>query len=179
MMDNNQTVLYRMIIDTPNGEMIAMASAQGLCFLEFRQPGRNDLMEKRLAKYFKNYRIIDASTDILVKTGRWLAGYYAADFKNLETPPLDLRGTDFELTVWHALEDIPCGQTVSYGDIAQKIGKPNASRAVGNTNRKNPVPLIIPCHRVIGQDNSLTGYGGGLGIKKALLLHECGQKLQF
>lgn len=80
-----------------------------------------------------------------------------------------LQGTPFQKQVWEALSTIPFGRTSSYGEIARQIGKPKACRAVGMANRKNPIPIIIPCHRVIGQDGSLTGFGGGLAIKQQLL----------
>jgi O-6-methylguanine DNA methyltransferase len=85
---------------------------------------------------------------------------------------LDLRGSDFQKTVWRAVENIPYGQTASYGEIAHLIGKPGASRAVGAANGANPLPIVIPCHRVIGSDGSLTGYGGGLPLKSRLLALE-------
>lgn len=86
--------------------------------------------------------------------------------------PLEMQGTDFEKKVWTALLDIPHGETRSYGQIAEKIGHPKAFRAVGNTNRKNSVAILIPCHRVIGSDGSLTGYACGLWRKEWLLAHE-------
>ena len=79
------------------------------------------------------------------------------------------KGTPFQKRVWQELEKIPFAQTVSYGDIAKRIGNPKASRAVGMANSKNPIPIIVPCHRVIGKDGSLTGFGGGVGLKKQLL----------
>lgn len=164
--------IYRTILKTPHGEMIAMATNEGLCFLEFMKPDRERLTEKRLQTFFREYEIIDHSNSILEETSTWLDLYYSSNFDQLETPPLDLRGSEFELTVWRVLKEIPLGQTMSYGEMAKKIGKPTAARAVGNTNRRNPIPLIIPCHRVIGRDNSLTGYGGGLDLKKTLLEHE-------
>jgi methylated-DNA-[protein]-cysteine S-methyltransferase len=82
---------------------------------------------------------------------------------------LALEGTAFQLSVWHALKTIPYGVTASYGAIAKKIGNPNASRAVGAANGQNPVSIIVPCHRIIGQSGHLVGYGGGLRIKEALL----------
>ncbi len=86
--------------------------------------------------------------------------------------PLDMQGTDFQKQVWKALLDIPYGMTKSYGDIARKIGNRNASRAVGNANNKNKIAIIIPCHRVIGSDGSLTGYATGIWRKEWLLEHE-------
>ena len=88
--------------------------------------------------------------------------------------PLELEGNSFELSVWDALREIPYGETVSYGHIARGIGHPDAPRAVGAANGRNPVAIIVPCHRVIGADGSLTGYGGGLDRKRFLLDLEAG-----
>lgn len=97
-----------------------------------------------------------------------LQAYFAGELREFELP-LAPQGTAFQLQVWEALRQIPYGETVSYGEVAQMIGKPKASRAVGAANGKNPLPIVIPCHRVIGGDGTLTGYGGGLHIKKTLL----------
>ena len=86
--------------------------------------------------------------------------------------PLLVEGTDFQKAVWRQLQKIPFGQTVSYGDVARAVGSPEAFRAVGNANNKNPIPLIIPCHRVIGSDGKLVGFGGGIWRKEWLLDHE-------
>ena len=86
--------------------------------------------------------------------------------------PLAPRGTAFQMKVWHELRNIPFGHTISYGELARRIGRPTASRAVGHSNARNPISIIVPCHRVIGADNSLTGYAGGLDRKRALLEHE-------
>ncbi|WP_439836698.1 methylated-DNA--[protein]-cysteine S-methyltransferase [Aeromonas enteropelogenes] len=94
--------------------------------------------------------------------------YFAGRLQRF-TLPLAASGTEFQQAVWQALCDIPYGETRSYGDIARAIGKPNAMRAVGAANGRNPLSIIVPCHRVIGQNGSLTGYAGGLEMKKALL----------
>jgi len=86
--------------------------------------------------------------------------------------PLDLRGTQFQKEVWNKLQSIPYGETCSYGEIARSIGKPGAARAVGMANHDNPVAVVVPCHRVVGSDGSLTGYAGGLEVKKRLLAIE-------
>ncbi len=86
--------------------------------------------------------------------------------------PLKFHGTDFQKLVWRALLDVPFGQTASYGDIARAIGNPKAVRAVGGANAKNPISIVVPCHRIIGSDGSMTGYGGGLWRKEWLLAHE-------
>ncbi|NSW90709.1 MAG: methylated-DNA--[protein]-cysteine S-methyltransferase [Firmicutes bacterium] len=97
--------------------------------------------------------------------------YFAGKRKNF-TLDIKLNGTDFQKKVWSALTEIPYGETVSYGKIAEKIGNKKAARAVGNANNRNPISIIVPCHRVIGSDGNLTGYGGGLWRKKWLLEHE-------
>ena len=94
--------------------------------------------------------------------------YFAGRFRRF-TLPLDLRGTPFQRQVWDALLDIPYGETRSYGDVARALGRPRSARAVGGANHVNPVAIVVPCHRVIGSNGSLTGYGGGLDRKKALL----------
>jgi len=94
--------------------------------------------------------------------------YFAGRLRRF-TLPLDLRGTPFQRQVWDALLDIPYGETRSYGDVARALGRPRSARAVGGANHVNPVAIVVPCHRVIGADGSLTGYGGGLDRKKALL----------
>jgi methylated-DNA-[protein]-cysteine S-methyltransferase len=108
---------------------------------------------------------------ILKKTRRQLEEYFAGRRKTFDLP-LAPAGTPFQLSVWKALERIAYGETQSYGQIAQSIGKPKAVRAVGAANGANPIPIVIPCHRVIGSDGSLTGYGGGLTRKRQLLALE-------
>lgn len=98
--------------------------------------------------------------------------YFDGDLIALDGIAVDPAGTPFQQTVWKALRTIPAGQTKSYGSIAGQIGKPSASRAVGLANGRNPISLVIPCHRVIGTNGKLTGYGGGLDRKKWLLDHE-------
>jgi methylated-DNA-[protein]-cysteine S-methyltransferase len=94
--------------------------------------------------------------------------YFAGKRQHFELP-LHPLGTAFQLTVWQALRRIPYGVTISYGELARRIGKPQAMRAVGAANGRNPLPIVVPCHRVIGADGSLTGFGGGLPIKRLLL----------
>jgi len=106
-----------------------------------------------------------------------LDAYFAKKLRHFRVP-LDLRGTSFQCEVWDLLNRIPCGKTRSYGEIAQALGRPNAARAVGRAVGNNPVAIIVPCHRVIGSDGSLTGYGGGLERKTALLELETSEALQ-
>lgn len=164
--------LYRSYVDTPYGRMIVMASDKGLSALEFVKPDRNKLLMKRLEKYYPGYEIVDGSNVFIGKAEKWLADYFRGNFKELVTPGLDMRGTEFELKVWDALQRIPLGETWSYGELAGVLGVPGGARAVGGANRRNPVSIIVPCHRVIGHNDKLVGYGGGLDMKKALLSHE-------
>ncbi|MEV6794328.1 methylated-DNA--[protein]-cysteine S-methyltransferase [Streptomyces sp. NPDC051320] len=102
-----------------------------------------------------------------------LTAYFGGELTEF-TVPLTLHGTPFQRSVWQQLQQIPYGETRSYGDLADRLGKPGASRAVGLANGKNPVGIIVPCHRVIGSTGSLTGYGGGLDRKQRLLAFESG-----
>jgi methylated-DNA-[protein]-cysteine S-methyltransferase len=100
-----------------------------------------------------------------------LNAYFAGELREFDLP-LDLQGTPFQLGVWRALQDIPYGETISYGELARRIGTPKGSRAVGLANGANPIAIVVPCHRVIGSNGKLTGYGGGLGNKETLLALE-------
>jgi methylated-DNA-[protein]-cysteine S-methyltransferase len=102
---------------------------------------------------------------------RQLRAYFAGELETFDLP-LAPQGTTFQLGVWRSLCEIPYGQTISYGELARRLGNPNASRAVGLANGSNPIPIVIPCHRVIGSNGKLTGYGGGLPIKEKLLALE-------
>ncbi len=99
---------------------------------------------------------------------RQLRAYFRGELKKFNLP-LAMEGTDFQLRVWNALRAIPYGETVSYAQLAERIGNPKAVRAVGSANGSNPIPIIIPCHRVVGSNGSLTGFGGGLSTKRKLL----------
>jgi len=112
-----------------------------------------------------------SETPLIKKTAKQFDEYFNKDRKNFDLP-LVLHGTDFQVKVWKSLQKIPYGQTRSYGELAAVIGNPKACRAVGMANNRNPIAIIVPCHRVIGHDGSLTGYGGGLDIKQKLLYLE-------
>ncbi len=113
----------------------------------------------------------DALLPVLEECARQLREYFAGKRRRFDLP-LDLQGTDFERSVWEQLLLIPYGKTASYKDVARAVGRPAAMRAVGAANGKNPVAVIVPCHRVIGHDGRLVGYGGGLWRKRWLLDHE-------
>jgi len=108
---------------------------------------------------------------LLKETIRQLRAYFSGELEHFDLP-LAPHGTPFQLEVWRRLCEIPYGETISYGELARRIGNPKASRAVGLANGSNPIPIIIPCHRVIGSNGKLTGYGGGLPIKQKLLALE-------
>jgi methylated-DNA-[protein]-cysteine S-methyltransferase len=101
-----------------------------------------------------------------------IARYFAGDLTAIDNLPVQTAGTPFQRDVWRALREIPCGTTISYAELAARIGRPKAVRAVGLANGSNPVGVVVPCHRVIGSDGSLTGYGGGIERKRWLLRHE-------
>jgi methylated-DNA-[protein]-cysteine S-methyltransferase len=104
-----------------------------------------------------------------------IAAYFAGDLAAIADLPVETRGTAFQRAVWSALRAIPCGTTVSYSELARRIGRPSAVRAVGLANGANPVGVVVPCHRVIGKSGMLVGYGGGLERKRWLLAHEHAQ----
>jgi methylated-DNA-[protein]-cysteine S-methyltransferase len=115
----------------------------------------------------------DTTTPLLREAERQLRAYFAGELRQFDLP-LDPQGTPFQQQVWAALREIPYGEVRSYGQIAAAIGNPKACRAVGMANHRNPLPILIPCHRVCGSDGSLTGYGGGIERKKWLLELELG-----
>lgn len=117
-----------------------------------------------------------APEDALLKEAVRQLGEYFAGGRTAFDLPMTPRGTPFQLEVWRALRAIPFGETASYGDIARAIGRPRAVRAVGAANGKNPLAIVVPCHRVIGSNGTLTGYAGGLDLKRWLLSHEGGRR---
>ena len=106
-----------------------------------------------------------------------ITNYFAGDLDAIDELPVETGGTLFQREVWKALREIPCGTTTSYGELAKRISRPAAVRAVGLANGSNPIAVVVPCHRVIGANGSLTGYGGGIERKRWLLDHEKGQHL--
>lgn len=143
-------------LDTPLGRLLVAGDDAGLHLISF------DTQQSRPEPDW----VEDA--DALAEAAKQLDAYFAGRLEefDLELAP---EGTPFQREVWRELERIPYGTTISYGELAERIGKPNAVRAVGTANGANPLPVVIPCHRVIGADGSLTGYGGGLEKKEALL----------
>ena len=119
----------------------------------------------------ENGWIEDDTVAPLQAAAQQLTEYFAGSRRSFNLP-LQLQGTDFQKRVWSQLTEIPYGETLSYGELAKRIDNPNASRAVGLANGRNPISILVPCHRVIGADGSLTGYGGGVERKRWLLAHE-------
>lgn len=118
---------------------------------------------------------LDRATGVLADLEAQLAAYFGGTLTTFDLA-LEPSGTAFQRDVWSTLQTIPYGATCSYGDVARKIGRPDAVRAVGAANGQNPIPIVIPCHRVIGANGSLTGFGGGIEMKRWLLAHEHGQR---
>jgi len=166
---------------TPLGALLAVTSSAGLCLLEFDGEKRRAGLADRLAARFPD---LGGAPDSLVEAGTrsgplapvraWLKRYFAGKVVDGNELEVDLRGSAFELDVWRALRGIPFGETRSYGALAAQLGSKDAARAVGLANSRNPVAIVVPCHRVIGANGSLTGYAGGMPRKRWLLDHERG-----
>jgi methylated-DNA-[protein]-cysteine S-methyltransferase len=148
--------------DTPIGTLTIAADADGLRHIEF--PNNRHPADR--VGWVPGAR--GSISDVLRATHRQLLEYFAGERRDFDLP-LRPQGTLFQMEVWRTLATIPYGDTWSYRDLARAIGKPDAMRAVGAANGRNPLPIVLPCHRVIGADGSLTGFGGGLSTKEALL----------
>ena len=154
---------------TPIGMLRVASTERGLAYLELpHHSGRG--LRGWLERHLPGARCVDA-IDPNKPVIEQIFQYLEEDRVDFEVP-LDLRGTAFQHEVWNALRDIPYGESCSYADIARRIGRPRATRAVGSANNANPVALIVPCHRVIAADGKLGGYGGGVELKKRLLAME-------
>ncbi len=158
---------------TPLGPMLVGATDESLCLLEFIDRRMLETQLKRLRDRLGAV-LIPGSNPATRTMEEELAAYFARDLSEFSLP-LETPGTEFQRTVWEALRDIPYGTTASYGDVARNIGRPTAVRAVARANGDNRIAIVIPCHRVIGSDGTLTGYGGGLWRKRRLLELESGQ----
>jgi methylated-DNA-[protein]-cysteine S-methyltransferase len=155
-------------IASPVGGWCLAASPQGVCLLHLEADW--DAVGASLARRFGPVSLRDAK-DPWEAVSR-LAAYFAGDLRAIDAIPVDTGGTPFQRSVWSALRGIAAGRTTCYSELAARIGRPSAVRAVGAANGANPVAVIVPCHRVIGKDGGLTGYGGGLERKAWLLRHE-------
>lgn len=148
--------------DTVIGPLAIGVEEGSLSYLEFVEEG------KKKEDYIpEGYRIEESP--LIIETKKQLDQYFAGKRKEFTIPLIFTIGTEFQQKVWRALMEIPYGETRSYKDIAEMVGSPKAARAVGGANNKNPIVIIVPCHRVIGADGSLVGFGGGMDIKIKLL----------
>ena len=158
-MNGKQTVRNYLVVASPVGKLRLVASEKGLVAIDVRN----------------NTQVVTApnasAEAILIKTKKQLEQYFAGKRTSFDVA-LDLVGTEFQVQAWRALCRIPFGKTISYGQQAANIKKPKAFRAVGSANGKNPIPIIVPCHRVVSSDGSLGGYSLGLKMKKQLLALE-------
>ena len=141
---------------TPLGDVLACTSSRGLCALEYPHPRRKVLLTARLHRWYPGAEIVEGLTAAHQPVSSWLDRYFEGRFPDPGTVSLDLRGTSFECSVWTALLDIPVGRTDSYGALARRLDRPGGVRAVGTAVGHNPASIIVPCHRILGANGSLT-----------------------
>lgn len=153
--------------ESPCGILLLGSYEDKLCLCDWQKEKHHDYVSRRLKRFLQT-DFEEGTSEVIEKAVRQLDDFFAGKRKEFDVPLLFV-GTDFQKTVWNELLKIPFGTTVSYGEIARRIGMPKAVRAVANANGANAISILAPCHRVIGSDHSLTGYGGGLDVKRALL----------
>lgn len=157
-------------IMSPLGELLLACSKHAVHVLDYSDY-RHRMHQLLAQRYGREGYSLSEKSDPLEAVSR-IKAYFAGDLTACDRLPVDSGGTPFQQKVWLALRDIPAGTAISYGTLAQRIGHATASRAVGRTNALNPIAIILPCHRVVGSNNALTGYAGGLQRKAWLLRHE-------
>jgi methylated-DNA-[protein]-cysteine S-methyltransferase len=157
--------------DTPTGRMLLVTDGQGLLHALDWEDHR-ERTERLLGRYYRHVTLALREAGEESAARRALLAYFSGRLDAIERLQVATSGSEFQNQVWRALRQIPSGKTLSYGALAQKIGRPRAVRAVGLANGSNPIAIVVPCHRVIGANASLTGYGGGLERKRWLLQHE-------
>lgn len=163
-MQSDVPVFSRGTFEAPFGVLTVVGSDLGIRYVMFD----NDAHPKPLERlHISDSEIHDSVNDAITQ----LDEYFNGARRDFELP-LDLQGTEFQVAAWTALAAIPYGRTASYGQQAASIGRPKAVRAIGGANGRNPVAIVLPCHRIVGADGSLTGFGGGIEVKKWLLDHE-------
>jgi methylated-DNA-[protein]-cysteine S-methyltransferase len=155
-------------VDSPLGTILIVADGEHLCALDFADCETR--VTARLEARYGRYRLTNAADPLGISSR--IRAYLTRDFAALDDIPVSAGGTAWERRVWSALRAIPAGTTVSYGDLARCLGCPGGSRAVGAANARNPVAIVVPCHRLIGIGGRLAGYAGGLDRKRWLLQHE-------
>lgn len=152
---------------SPLGEILLVGDGEALVSLDF-----SDCEERMETLLRRRFGAVSAEERTGSDASGALQAYFAGDFGALDRLAIAPRGTEFQQTIWRELRGVPAGSTVSYGELAKRVGRPGASRPVGMANARNPIALVVPCHRVIGADGKLTGYAGGLDRKRWLLEHE-------
>jgi methylated-DNA-[protein]-cysteine S-methyltransferase len=160
-------IIYYTFLNSPVQQLTLTSDGESLTGLR--------MVERRHAPEMTSDWKLDEKTRPFAEAKRQLAAYFNGELTEFDLP-LNLQGTNFQCLIWRELERIPFGTTMSYGEMARRIGNPNGSRAVGAANGRNPISIIIPCHRLIGSDGKLTDYGGGLERKEWLLAHESRHK---
>ncbi len=164
-------ILFRAQLETPIGTLLIITDKQErMRALDWCD--HEDRMHRLLRLHAKKKAFELQAGPLPTAIHNALGAYFAGNFALVNNIPVTTGGSVFQQTVWQALRNIPAGTTLSYGALAKKLGRPKAVRAVGGANGANPVGIVIPCHRVIGMDGSMTGYGGGLERKRWLLAHE-------
>ena len=158
-------------LPTPIGRMQLAASATGLVRIQLPAPDTDQRIDLWLGLHFPRATRRRGVNPVLRKGAQQIEAYFTGNLRSFSLS-VELAGTPFQLAVWKLVADIPFGSTRSYGAIARTLGNPNAVRAVGAAQGANPVPIVVPCHRVLGSDGALIGYGGGLPTKRWLLEHE-------
>ncbi len=155
-------------IPSPIGTIVIVVDGAKLCSLDFEE--YTERMMRLLKRRYAEVQLKQVDDPHGFSTR--IQNYFEGDYESLTAIPVNTGGTPFQQRVWTALREIPVGQTLAYSRLADRIGKPKAARAVGMTNSLNPVAIVLPCHRVVGRNASLTGYAGGLDRKRWLLRHE-------
>ena len=162
-------MIFYTTMDSSIGRLVIASTNRGLIRIMLPRENNSDSLA-RLQEAYPGQSIIEDS-DKNRDAVKQLREYFEGT-RTLFSLPLELRGTEFQKSVWRTVARVPYGQTKSYGDIAREIRKPKACRAVGAANGANPIPIVIPCHRIIGSDGSMTGFGGGIPLKEKLLRME-------
>ena len=162
-----ENIIKTKLYESPCGTLLLGSFGDKLCLCDWQVEKHRDHVDGRLKRVLRA-EFEEGTSDVIEETVRQLDEFFAGKRREFDIPLLFV-GTDFQRKVWNELLNIPYGQTISYGEMARRIGMPKSVRAVANANGSNAISILAPCHRVIGSDGSLTGYGGGLAAKRMLL----------
>ena len=162
-----ENIIKTKLYESPCGTLLLGSFGDKLCLCDWQVEKHRDHVDGRLKRVLRA-EFEEGTSDVIEETVRQLDEYFAGKRREFDIPLLFV-GTDFQRKVWNELLNIPYGQTISYGEMARRIGMPKSVRAVANANGSNAISILAPCHRVIGSDGTLTGYGGGLAAKRMLL----------